>query len=35
MLDDDFLESITLPKQYDTDLENFWTQKSNPFKKHI
>jgi len=28
LLDLDFLASISLPSQYDTDLENFWTQTS-------
>ena len=28
LLDLDYLASISLPNQYDTDLENFWTQSS-------
>jgi hypothetical protein len=28
LLDLDYLASISLPNQYDTDLENFWTQTS-------
>jgi hypothetical protein len=27
----DYFKSKTLPKSYDTDLENFWTQKSLTF----
>ena len=28
-LSSDFLEATSLPAAYDTDLENYWTQKSN------
>ena len=35
MLADDYSASVTLPKQYDTDLENFWTQTSKTKNKNF
>ena len=31
LLNLDYISSISLPEQYDTDLENFWTQTSKYF----